>query len=134
MNKVLKIGLIAGMLVAVLVLAAGCFPTTNTASSDNTTGTTAEPTFLEQYGMYIFLVLIFAMFYFFMIRPQRKRQKEQQAMMAGLQKGDKVITAGGIYGTIDSLRDDSVVIKVEGGGTLRVARGSLAVRRDETQK
>jgi len=79
-------------------------------------------------------VVIFAMFYFVMIRPQRKRQKEHQTMMAGLQKGDKVITAGGIYGTIDSLSEDSVVIKVEGGTTMRVARGSVAVRRDETKK
>ena len=80
------------------------------------------------------LVVIFAMFYFVMIRPQRKRQKEHQEMMQGLQKGDRVITAGGIYGTIDSISEDTVVIKVEGGTTLRVARGSVAVRRDETRK
>ncbi|OGO43274.1 MAG: preprotein translocase subunit YajC [Chloroflexi bacterium RBG_16_58_8] len=78
-----------------------------------------------------FLVVIFALFYFVMIRPQRRRQKEQQTMMQGLQKGDKVITAGGIFGTIDSLGEDSVVIKVEGGTTLRVARGSVAVRREK---
>jgi len=66
-----------------------------------------------------------------MIRPQRKRQKEHETMMQGLQKGDRVVTAGGIYGTIESLSEDSVVIKVEGGTTLRVARGSVAVRRDE---
>ncbi|OGO06877.1 MAG: preprotein translocase subunit YajC [Chloroflexi bacterium RBG_13_57_8] len=84
--------------------------------------------------MLAFLVVIFALFYFVMIRPQRKRQKEQQEMMHNLQKGDKVITAGGIFGTIDSLSEDSVVIKVEGGGTLRVARGSVAVRREEQQQ
>ncbi|OGO23656.1 MAG: preprotein translocase subunit YajC [Chloroflexi bacterium RBG_16_50_9] len=77
-----------------------------------------------------FLVVIFALFYFVMIRPQRKRQKEHQTMMQELQKGDKVITAGGIYGTIDSLSEDSIVIKVESGGTLRVARGSIAMRRE----
>ncbi len=84
--------------------------------------------------MVVFLVVIFALFYFVMIRPQRKRQKEQQTMMQGLQKGDKVITAGGIYGTIDSLSEDSVVIKVESGTTLRVNKGSVAVRRDEMKK
>ena len=81
--------------------------------------------------MIVFLILIFAFFYFIMIRPQRKRQKEHQTMMQGLQKGDRVITAGGIYGTIESLSDDSVVIKVESGTTLRVARGSVAVRREK---
>ncbi|OGN99499.1 MAG: preprotein translocase subunit YajC [Chloroflexi bacterium RBG_13_52_12] len=84
--------------------------------------------------MLIFLVVIFGMFYFVMIRPQRKRQKEQQTMMAALQKGDKVITAGGIYGTIDTLSEDTIIIKVEGGTTLRVARGSVAVRRDDIKK
>ena len=75
--------------------------------------------------MLIFLVVIFAMFYFVMIRPQRKRQKEQQEMMANLQKGDRVLTIGGIYGVIDSISEDSLVIKVEGGTTIRVARNAV---------
>ncbi|OGO20662.1 MAG: preprotein translocase subunit YajC [Chloroflexi bacterium RBG_16_50_9] len=81
--------------------------------------------------MIIFLVLIFGLFYFVMIRPQRKRQREHQTMVQELQKGDKVVTAGGIYGTIDSLSEDSIVIKVESGATLRVARGSVIGRREK---
>jgi preprotein translocase subunit YajC len=84
--------------------------------------------------MIFFLVAIFALFYFVMIRPQRKRQKEQQNMIAAMQKGDKVVTAGGIYGTIDNIREDSVVIKVEGGTLLRVAKGSVMVLKDQQQK
>jgi preprotein translocase subunit YajC len=84
--------------------------------------------------MIAFLVVIFALFYFVMIRPQRKRQKEQQTMISELQKGNKVITAGGIYGTVESISEDSVVIKVESGTTLRVAKGSLAIRREEIKK
>lgn len=129
MNKLLKAGLIAGLIIAVLVLATGCYAPTATTNPD---GTVREPTWFEQYGMIIFLVVIFALFYFVMIRPQRKRQKEQQAMMAGLQKGDKVMTVGGIYGTIESLNDESVVIKTEGGSTLRVARNAVNLRRDAT--
>jgi preprotein translocase subunit YajC len=135
MNKILKTGLIAGLLITVLVLAGGCFPTTTTTNaSGNTTAAAEQSTFEQIWPMAIFLVVIFGMFYFVMIRPQRKRQKEHTTMMQGLQKGDKVITAGGIYGTIDSLSEDTIVIKVEGGTTLRVARGSVAVRRDETQR
>ncbi len=130
MKIALKIGLIAGLLIAVLVIFGGCLTTTQPTS---TTGAT-ETSWFSQYGMIIFLVVIFAVFYLLMIRPQRKRQKEHQDMMQNLQKGDRVITAGGIYGTIDSLSEDSVVIKVEGGGILRVARGSVAVRRDEQQQ
>jgi len=76
-------------------------------------------------------VLMVAVFYFLMIRPQQKRAKEHRQMMVDLQKGNRVITAGGIYGTIESLSEDSVVIKTEGGTTLRVARSSVAIRRDE---
>lgn len=121
MTNILKTGLIAGLLIAVLVFFGGCVPTGENGEADpNST-----------WYMLGFLVLIFALFYFVMIRPQRRRQKEHEMMMQELQKGDKVITAGGIYGTIESLSEDSVVIKLEGGTTLRVARGSVAMRRDE---
>jgi preprotein translocase subunit YajC len=81
--------------------------------------------------MIVFLVLIFAMFYFLMIRPQRKRQKEHQKMMEELKRGDRIITAGGIFGVIESVSEDSVVIKVESGTTLRLAKGSVAVVREK---
>jgi preprotein translocase subunit YajC len=76
-------------------------------------------------------VLIFAMFYFLMIRPQRKRQKEQRELMEGLKRGDKVVTAGGIFGVIENVSEDSVVIKVESGATLRVAKNMVALKREQ---
>jgi preprotein translocase subunit YajC len=76
--------------------------------------------------MIVFLVLIVAAFYFLAIRPQRKRQKEHQELMEGLRKGAKVITLGGIYGQIESISEDSVVIKLESGATLRIAKSSIA--------
>ena len=124
MDGKIKTLIIAGLLIVVLAFASGCVaPTDTTATSSSSTST---------WYMIGFLVIIFALFYFVMIRPQRKRQKEHEQMMRELQKGDKVVTAGGIFGTIESLSEDSIVIKVEGGTTLRVARGSVAVRRDET--
>ena len=81
--------------------------------------------------MIIFLVVIFGLFYLVMIRPQRRRQKEHEQLMQDLQKGDNVMTAGGIYGRIESLSEDSVVIKVESGTTLRVARGSVVIRQEK---
>ena len=127
MKIALKTGLIAGLLIALLVLFSGCL--VPAATSTATGGT--ETSFWSQYGMIIFLVVMVAVFYFLMIRPQQKRAKEQRQMVENLQKGNRVITAGGIYGTIDSLSEDSVVIKTEGGTLLRVARGSVAVRREE---
>lgn len=78
----------------------------------------------------IFLVLIFGMFYLLILRPQRRRQKEQQQLMTQLKKGDRVITAGGIYGVIESADADTIVIKVESGALLRVARSSIAGKRE----
>ncbi len=125
MNRILKTGLIAGLLIAVLVLIGGCVPAEGEAAENSTTST------IYMIG---FLVVIFALFYFVMIRPQRRRQKEQQEMIATIQKGDRVITAGGIFGVVDSVREDSVVIKVEGGTLLKVAKGSVMALKDQQPK
>lgn len=58
------------------------------------------------------LLLFFAIFYFLLIRPQRQHQQKVQKMVAALKKGDKVITAGGIIGTVTSVQNDYVVLKI----------------------
>lgn len=127
MKGIFKIGLMAGLLITVLVFLGGCFPSTATEPAE-------DQGWFAKYGMIIFLVLIFAMFYFITIRPQRKKMKEQQTMIAGLQKGNRVITAGGIFGTIDAVREDSFIIKVESGTLLRVAKGSVMLLKEPEQK
>jgi len=76
-------------------------------------------------SMWIMLALIFVVMYLFMIRPQRKQQKELEKFRSELQKGDKVITAGGIYGTIAEIQPTSVLIKVDGDVKLRVDKNSI---------
>ncbi|MFC1913607.1 preprotein translocase subunit YajC [Chloroflexota bacterium] len=78
----------------------------------------------------VFLVFIFGLMYFVLIRPQRKKQKEHQQLVEELRRGDKVITAGGIYGVIESTSEDSIVIKVESGVTMRVARSSVSIKQE----
>jgi len=114
-NKELKLGLIVVLLVT-LVSIGGCVP-------GGGEGTSIWP-------MVIFIALLFGMMYLVLIRPQRKRQKEHRQLVEELRKGDRVVTAGGIYGVIESISDDSVVIKVESGMTIRVAKGSVAGRRE----
>lgn len=117
-NKVLSLALTGGLLITTLVFAAGCqLP----AEGEEGGG--------FNWTMIILLVMFFAIIYFLMIRPQRKRQKEQQELMAALQKGDRVVTVGGIYGQIESLSEDSAVLKIE-SGTIRVARSSIAGKRE----
>ncbi len=116
----LKAGLIVGLLITVLVFIGGCIPAPAGAEEGG-----------FDWSLIIFLVLIFGVFYFLLIRPQRRRQREHQELVQELQKGDKVITAGGIYGVIESISDESVVLKIEAGSTIRVAKGSVSGRREK---
>lgn len=71
------------------------------------------------------MVLIFVVMYFFMIRPQQKRQKELNKFRNSLENGSKVITAGGIYGTVKEVNDESVLIEVDNGVKLRIAKSMV---------
>ena len=76
-------------------------------------------------GQFIPLILIFVIFYFFLIRPQQKKVKEHKAMVESLKKGDKVVTSGGITGTITRVIDnDKVEIEIADNVTVEVVRGT----------
>jgi len=79
----------------------------------------------QTWVMIIFLVAIFAIMYFLMIRPRQKQQRQHEEMMQELRVGDKVIIAGGIYGQIESLGEDTAILRIESGATMRVARNSI---------
>ena len=102
--------------------------------------TTAAEGTAQQGGwsFWVMMILIFVVFYFFMIRPQQKKQKELQAQREALKKGDKVITAGGIYGHIKEVQDNAFLIEVAKDVTIKVDKGSVYVTADdakqETQK
>ena len=76
-------------------------------------------------SFWIMMIALFGIMWFFMIRPQRKQQKELEKFRNELKKGDKVITAGGIYGTIAEVNDRTVLLKVDGEVKLRVDKGSI---------
>jgi preprotein translocase subunit YajC len=72
------------------------------------------------------LVLIFVVFYFLLIRPQQKRVKEHKAMLGALRRGDKVVTGGGIIGTVARVpNDEEVVVDIADGVRVRVVRGTI---------
>jgi len=78
------------------------------------------------------LVLIFVIFYFLLIMPQRRKQKEHQQMVRNLKKGDKIVTTGGVYGTIIGLKKSYVEIEVASQVRLRVQRSCVnQLRREE---
>ena len=76
-------------------------------------------------AFWVMILLMFAVMWLFMIRPQRKQQKELEKFRNELKKGDKVVTAGGIYGTVAEIQDRTVLIKVDGEVKLRVDKNSI---------
>ena len=86
-------------------------------------------------SMWILLLLMFVVMYFFMIRPQRKQQKELEAFQNSLQKGDKVIIGNsGIFGEIVEVNDRTALVRVDGDTKLRVVKSSLVKDTTDVQK
>lgn len=77
------------------------------------------------WGTLIMFAAIFAIFYFLLIRPQRKQQQEHDEMVKSLKKGDEVVTLGGIVGTIIHAEDDRLVLKTAGDTRLDIERGKV---------
>ncbi len=74
-----------------------------------------------------FLIAIFGIFYFFMIRPQMKKTKEQKKFRENLQKGQKIVTIGGIHGKIVEIQETTVIIEVEGQNRLKLEKSAVAI-------
>ena len=72
------------------------------------------------------ILLIFVIFYFFIIRPQNKKQKETDKMIAALKKGDKVVTIGGIHGTVAQTKEKTVIIKVDDNTKIEFTRSAIS--------
>lgn len=78
------------------------------------------------WSMILPFVLMFAVFYFLLIRPQQKKQKTRGAMLSALKKGDKIVTIGGLHGTIVELTDDVVVLLVNDATKLTFDRSAIS--------
>ncbi len=72
------------------------------------------------------LVLIMVVFYFFMIRPQMKKQKEGKKFMENIQKGDKIVTIGGIIAKIIDIQENALIVETEGGTKLKILRSAIS--------
>ena len=72
------------------------------------------------------LIAIIAIFYFLILRPQNKKQKETQKMLSALKKGDRVVTIGGIHGVIQSVKESTVIVKVDDNVKLELNRGAVS--------
>lgn len=88
----------------------------------------------QQWSGILMMVIIVAIFYFFMIRPQQKKQKEIQKAREALKTGDKVITAGGIYGKIKEIGDVYMLIEIANGVNIRIDKTSVFASVEDAQQ
>jgi preprotein translocase subunit YajC len=80
----------------------------------------------QQWNSLATLVILAAAFYFLILRPQQQRQKQQRELMASLAPGDRVITIGGVYGTVSALDGDRVAVEIAPGVVVEFARSAIA--------
>lgn len=86
---------------------------------------TAAPAPNAWWSQFALMGIIFAIFWFVMIGPERKNRKKREAMLAAMGKGDKVMTSGGLYGTIAQIQDDVVTLQVDEGVRMRFTRAAI---------
>jgi len=87
----------------------------------------------SSWSMLIVMPLIILVFYFLVMRPQNKKQKEAKKMLEGLRKGDRIVTIGGLRGTVVSVKDDAVILKVDDNTKLEYSKSAVAtvLKREE---
>lgn len=85
-------------------------------------------------GFWVMMLLMIVVMYFFMWRPESKRRKEMAKFRDGLKKGDKIITAGGIYGTVKEVKETTLLIEVDSNVTLRIDKNMVVADTTQLQK
>ena len=78
------------------------------------------------FGAFIPLILMFAIFYFLLIRPQQKKAKLHKEMISTLKKGDRIVSSGGLHGVITGLSDETVTVEIAPKVRVKISRGSVA--------
>jgi len=86
----------------------------------------AQPTAVSPILNFLPLILIFFIFYFLIIRPQKSKEKEHQKMIENLKKNDEVVTTGGIHGTIVNLKDKTIVLRVDDNVKLEIEKNCIS--------
>lgn len=80
---------------------------------------------MEQFAGLLPIILLFVVFYFLLIRPQQKQQKQRQEMLSQLQKGDRVVTIGGIHGVIKEIQEDMLTLRIADNVNVKISRQGI---------
>ena len=93
-----------------------------------------QPGFMQQYSFVIMIGLMVLVLWLFMWRPEAKRRNQMQSFREGLKKGDKIITAGGIYGVVKEIKETTLLIEVDGNVTLRIDKNMVVADNSDLQR
>jgi len=135
-KRIISILIISILVISIVLSVVACLPLTTTEEEGTTEGAqTAEPVgianIFTSYGTWIWLAILVVAFYFLLIRPQRTRSKKAQELMSSLQRGDEVVTIGGIHGRIKDIRENVIIITIASGVDVKVNKS--AVSKKESQ-
>jgi len=86
---------------------------------------------MQSIQQFLPLIIIFAIFYFILIRPQQQKQKKHKSMLDSLQNGDKVITIGGLYGIIREIKGDVLTLEIAKDVVINASRSAIGVKREK---
>jgi len=130
-KRIISILIISVMIICVGSLFVACLPVTQTEGGATTEGTeTQEPTgfanIFASYGTWVWLAILVVAFYFLLIRPQRTRSKKAQELMSSLQRGDEVVTIGGIHGRIKDIREDAIIMTIASGVDIKINKSAVS--------
>ena len=131
-SKIIIIMIIAVSIILIGIVFSGCELLAPTAAGGSTTvatnadGTVVQPSFLAKYGTWIWLIVLVVAFYFLLIRPQRTRAKTQQDLLGNLQRGDEIVTVGGIFGKVKDVTGDSLIVTISSGVDVKVTKSAVA--------
>ena len=131
-GKIIIIAVIAISIVLIGIVSSGCNLLVPTAAGGSTTvatnadGTVVQPSFLAKYGTWIWLIVLVVAFYFLLIRPQRTRAKTQQDLLGNIQRGDEIVTVGGIFGKVKDVSSDSIIITISSGVDVKITKSAVA--------
>jgi preprotein translocase subunit YajC len=130
-KRIISILIISILVISIGFSAVACLPIA-TPEKEGTTevAQTAEPggfaNIFASYGTWVWLAILVVAFYFLLIRPQRTRSKKAQELMSSLQRGDEVVTIGGIHGRIKDIREDVIIMTIASGVDIKINKSAVS--------
>jgi len=129
-KRIISILIISILVISIGFSAVACLPIATPEEGTTEGAQTAEPggfaSIFASYGTWVWLAILVVAFYFLLIRPQRTRSKKAQELMSSLQRGDEVVTIGGIHGRIKDIREDAIIMTIASGVDIKINKSAVS--------